>query len=589
MSRGQLKNSAESMRTGIKAPLVALVLAGSLALVAGCSSSGSTSSTTAPPTTASAATITSASQGDQSAIQTEVNCINAYAPVEANNFLNYAVAIGAPEVTDSAHSGTQPCATFSGSMTGNNQVAQYLSKQIYPGLLQMVVFGGPKAAFAVGGAPGTAIASYTKGPYVVRFNPADGKQIWKTFLPTLSGQWIAAPSVAVLKGGWVDVATGPTVYKLNPSTGAIVAQVQQPILAGQPVDANFDGFQVSPDSQGTILLKSQMRPTGCTTQGNQAMQSCQAQYGAQPNTTVVAVNPNTLKNEAALQLNQPIIARPTVVPHGNETYIYLAGNTKGVRVIWNPQKKTLTQDMTWNPTYVLPGEGPGDAPVPLGNWVLYNTNAGSGATTPECVTAVAQSNASDIHTICPWGMTLPAGVSSNATASLSVDTQNNMIFIQNLLERRVFAVRLNQSTGAMTAVWSRPDWTTSDYFASVGPKNNRVVVSQYMNPTFNGSQIQTGSYTESVIWVSENTGKTLAMSAYNGPTEIAWFPMPGYAGRYYTLSNKGTLNIYAVSSCKSTSTAALQPPSTTTCATGTNGIPAPIENPKLPAQPTASG
>ena len=55
-------------------------------------------------------------------------------------------------------------------MKGNNQVALYQSPTQYPGGIQIVVQGGPTAAFLLGGSPGTA-ASYTGGPYVARFEP----------------------------------------------------------------------------------------------------------------------------------------------------------------------------------------------------------------------------------------------------------------------------------------------------------------------------------------------------------------------------------------------------------------------------------
>ena len=211
------------------------------------------------------------SSSGASAQAAQVNCIKTYAVKPANNYLNYAPAIGSPEVTDAIHSGLQPCASFANGVTGSAmkyQVAQFLSPTVYPGQVQLVIQGGPDAAFLVGGAPGSPIPSYSGGPYVARFDPATGAQIWRTPLPQLAGQWVAAPSGAVVKGGWVDVAVGPTVYKLDPKGGAIVASVQQPVLAGAAVDANFDGFAVAPDSTGTILLKSQSRSPGCPVQGN---------------------------------------------------------------------------------------------------------------------------------------------------------------------------------------------------------------------------------------------------------------------------------------------------------------------------------
>ena len=50
-------------------------------------------------------TTTSGISVDPAIVATEVACITQYAANSANNYVNYAAAIGAPEVTDSVHSG----------------------------------------------------------------------------------------------------------------------------------------------------------------------------------------------------------------------------------------------------------------------------------------------------------------------------------------------------------------------------------------------------------------------------------------------------------------------------------------------------
>ena len=432
----------------------------------------------------------SAAASKQSHIREEVACIHSYAANPANNFTNYAPAIGAPEVVDAVHSGLQPCATFAGGAnisTNKFQVAQDLSPTVYPGQIQMIIQGGPNAAFLIGGSPGTPIPYYSPSPYVARFNPATGAQIWRTKLPMATGQWIAAPSGAVVKGGWVDVVIGPKIYKLNPNSGKIVASATQPILDGEAIDANFDGFAIAPDSTGTILLKSQNRSTGCTIQGNQAMSMCIAQYGPQPDTTVVAIDPVTMANITAIKLSQPVAARPTLAADNGNTNMYLAGATRGVRVIWDPNTKTLREDTSWQPPYLLAGQTTGDAPPVLGKWVIFNNNASPPVKSPGvpvCAVAAKISDAANIHRICPWGTTIPAGKTSSAPSSFSTDPQTNLIFMQDQLMGGVFAVHLDQSSGQMKVKWSRPDWRTSDYFTASGPSNNRVLSSQHLSSDF---------------------------------------------------------------------------------------------------------
>jgi len=512
--------------------------------------------------------------------------MRSYAKDRANNFTNYAAAIGAPEVTDAIHSGLQPCATFTGTMKGKNQVAQFTSAQSYPGGVQIVTFGGPKAAFLLGGSPAIPISSYLDGPYVARFDPRTGRQIWRTSLPLPSGQWLLPGSMAVVKDGSIDVAIGPRVYKLNPSTGTITRWVEQTMLDGAQNDANLDGFAVAPDARGTILLKSQNRSTGCLIQGSGAMSGCIADFGPQPNTTFLAIDPVTLQTIASIKLDQAITARPIVTPHGKKTYIYLAGATHGVRIIWNPKAHTLTQDASWAPSYLISGQGAGDAPVLMGKWVIFNANAITSTTTHICATVVRQSNEDDIHRVCPWGVSLPKGASSEAPASFSTDPQNNMFFMQDVLVGGVFGVHLDQSTGALQVRWSRPDWRTSDYLVTMGSAKHRVVSSQYIDPTgFSVAALFNNGWRESLLWASEATGATVAQSAINGPTSLGWMYMPGYAGRMYALNSDGTFTIYLPLACSHSTTQSVSPASTTMCSTDNSTMRQPIEMPPLPPQP----
>ena len=499
------------------------------------------------------------------------------------HLMNYAIAIGAAEVTDNVHSSFQPCATFTGSMTGNNQVALYQSPTQYPGGIQIVVQGGPNAAFLLGGSPGSA-ASYTGGPYVARFNPLTGAKIWLTQLPIQTGQWIVAPSMGVISDGSVVAAIGAILYKLDPNTGQITYQVQQPVWGGgSVVDANFDGLMLSPSSDGSILMKTQNRFNGCTVEGNYAAQNCPgAQTIPLPATTVIAASPINLSNLAAITLQDyltsppgplNIAARPVVTSFNGTTYMYLAGPTTGVRVIWNPSKNTLTQDPTWMPIYVKTGQVQGPAPVVIGNWVMFTANGGNSFKTPTCATLVSQADPTIITSMCPWGginsltalngSTQPPTYSSLASANFSADPENSMIFMYDILLGGVTAINLNQTTGALTTAWSRPDWKISDYIQSIGPASSRVLISQYINQTslnnpFVNADWSTYNYQESVLIVDQATGHTLAQSANTGATSQEWMITPGYGGVLYSLSvgtSSGTytapghLNIMQVASC----------------------------------------
>ena len=488
-------------------------------------------------------------QGDVFANPIEEICIYNYSLDPAHNYVNYWKAIGAPEHTDNIDSGTQPCAVFTGSFDGSNQVQQFVSESTWASI-QFVVFDGPQGAYLQGG--GLAPPVYPGGQFIAKFNPSTGEQTWLTSTQNANDplQWIAFGSMGIHKNGYLYATAGPNIYKIDRATGSIVGSAQMKVLGMPATDANFDGFKLAPDDNGTILMKTQTRPIGCPLQGNGAMANCPP---PQPNTTVVAVDPDTLQTLDAILLDQEVTARPVVTQHNGSIYVYMAGMATLVRVIWDPTTQTLTQDSSWAPSYLLPGQKVGTAPDVLGDWVVSNTNASPGSV-PISVVAVNQDDPSKLVRINPWGTTLPPGIPASETpGSFGVDPENNMIFAQDWFVGGVFGIQLDQATGNMTVVWSRPDWVTSDYFSAIGPKDQRVLISQYLNPsvTFNQKAQCLAQnlcdYTEGVLWTNAATGETVAESSLSNPsTALGSLVNIGYGGLTYTMGNGGSLYIYKV-------------------------------------------
>ena len=509
------------------------------------------------------ATVVGCSGSSDGQPQGEVACMEQLVRDPANQLVHYPPAIGAGEHTDSIRSGSFPCATFTGDRNGPNQVVQSESETNY-GNIQFISLGGPDRAFLQGGGLGGP------GIFISRFDPSTGKEIWRTYLNNFdsNGQWHIAGSLMVLEDGSVGAAQGPDIWRVDPESGAILAYQQQPILGMPATDANFDGFHVAPDERGTILFKTQTRSAGCPIQFTQAIAGCQDQYGPPPDTTVIAADPKTLQNLAAIKLDQAIVARPIVTKHNGRIYMYMAGTKNLVRVIWDPIRNTLTQDTSWAPQYLLPGQGAGDAPGILGDWVISNTNGAAGSV-PMSVVAVHQDDPTRLVRINPWGTTLPPGVpASESPASFGIDPLNNMIFAQDWFVGGVYAIQLDQATGDMQVVWNRPDIRTNDFFESIGPAHQRVLVSQFQNPNWTPADVAGGqyNYTEGVIWLDQATGKTLAQSSYDNPSTAPGVPQnPGYGGRIYTMGNQGTIFIYQVAPCSTTAATPAVPQSVTHC------------------------
>lgn len=476
--------------------------------------------------------------GSKTLMTNEVFCINRYAS-STSNYLHYFPAIGSPEHTDNVHSGVNPCATFTGSLTKENSVETFTSTTTYESV-QFIVFDGPDGAYLQGGGLGTS----AKGLFVAKFNPSTGEQIWITYLndPQPSDQWIAFGSIGIVKDGSIMTSAGPTIYKLDADSGDILKSADMTVLAGGATNANFDGFVIAPDDVGTILMKTQNRPVGCPTQGNGAIVSCQAKYGPQPNTTVVAVDPSSLKTINAVLLDQSITARPVITTYKGLIYMYLAGTSSAVRVLWDPDSQTLSQDFSWAPQYLQPGGTGGTAPGVMNDWIVLNSNV-QGGKVAQTITAVNQADESQQVTIKPWG---DINVTASETpASMGVDIDNNMFYVQDWLVGGVYGIKLNQVDGSMEVVWSRPDWRTSDYFSLVGPADQRVLISQNILAS-NLTLLLGGNYTETVLWANASTGETLAQSKSTASTALGSLPNLGYGGRIYMMGNAGSVFIHKV-------------------------------------------
>ncbi|MCX5609458.1 hypothetical protein OHB39_18015 [Streptomyces sp. NBC_00047] len=490
--------------------------------------------------------------GDLNAIPKEVACMKSYAADPANNMVNYPPVIGAPEHTDAIHSGVYPCATWTGDSKGPNQVFTYKSETNYPGGIVFVTFAGPNDAYLIGGTSGLEV--YAPGPYVSKFNPSTGREIWRQPLLNINinGQFNPAPSMAVGKDG-LYAAFGAHVYRLDPTSGAILAHQEVPMLDGPQSDANFDGFHILPDPQGHILLKSQNRVPGCRTYGNYALASCPGSPNANPKTTMAVLDPVSLEVVNEIKLSQAVVARPIVTTWKDTIYTYIAGTETILRIRWDPQAKKLTEDTSWAPKYLLKGQGAGDAPAVVGKWIISNNNAAPSKTVPICAFAVSQDDPNDSSRLCPWGTTLPvrgASVSTSA-AAFSTDPANNLFFMQDWLVPGIWAVHIDQATGDMKVKWQRDDITMGDYFAAIGPADQRVLLTQNLiDNTPAKAFAEDSNYQETLMWLDENTGKTLAQSTPHSATTTGSLINIGYGGRVYMMGTQGSLFIFQVAPCK---------------------------------------
>jgi hypothetical protein len=456
------------------------------------------------------------------------------------------------EGVNAQRSNSAPCASWTGNYTNpsDNQVLAYQAPAPVGGTQNNMVTGaGPEYFYTYCcGSANQASYGINQGHAVAEINARTLQIVWKTPLDNwhASGQWDV--------GSGIDYVTGPSgkpallipyghrIAKLDPATGKILANVNLPVGAGtNPLDVNYETIIPTPD--GTAITKTQTRPATtekssssapCTTQGFTAMSSCK---GKQPLSQVTAIDPDTMKILSSITLPQEVGGRNTIGVYNGRTYMYMTGNTKELRVIWNPATKKLTFDNSLQVSYLKKNQAPGSAPCMLGKWVMFNTNSGPAHVSPQII-AVSQGNPNNIHriTAIPYGN----GPVSFWPSKLSCDPTTDTVYQADTGLGKIAAVHLDPATGNLKLLW-RADQRTFSFFTTYGPSSQRVVLSTNIN--ISNPQdvfgVGPGVYGEQFVWRQAATGKVLARSGYYDSMSQGILPTPGYGGLWYMLQTDG--------------------------------------------------
>jgi len=454
------------------------------------------------------------------------------------------------EHADSARTHLAPCASYTGeTKDNNNQVYTYKTPTKLGGSIYDAVTGDPQHLYAYGGGDGSLMKSgLNQGHFLASLDARTLKIEWKTVLDNanVSGQWNVLSGVNYPSDGNLFVGYGGRLAKIDPDTGEVLANIELPTGPADAKGLNFETIIAAPD--GTIITKSQTRPatkgtssssSKCTEQGFNAMNDCK---GKQPNTEVVAVNPDTMKVLDAITLPQEVGGRNPLSVYKGHVYTYLTGNTNVLRAEWDPDTQQLTYDKSWYPSYLKKGQGPGAAPCIMGKWVVFNTNAAP-AKVPLSVVAINQGDPKDLHRIEP----LPLGDSpvSVIPSMIACDTENNLIYTVDFGPGTLAAVKLDPKTGELTKVWGPVDQRTFSFTTLIGPKDERVVVGTNIKVT-NPDELKDITYTEQMVWRDAATGDVLARSNYVDAMTQGNLPTPGYGGLMYMLQQYGDITAFQV-------------------------------------------
>jgi hypothetical protein len=451
----------------------------------------------------------------------------------------YYPSLNGAEISGADRSGCFPYASFTGSMTGPNQVFAWRSEDDYNGVTFLCT-REPGELFLCGGNLPEAKPPVLPGPYVAKVDPTTGKQIWRTYVENanVSGNWIGVNNLNILANGTIVTSWSNQTALLDADTGRILRTGSVPSGEAPPGDSHFKHLTVAPE--GTLILKNQTRPADITDQGTMAMVKGVRKHMKLPPSIFVAVDGQTLEVLDTAQL--PELA---ATPHGITMFdgriaIYTCADEHAYRFFWDPDSKKLSLDESWVVSYLAEGQSTGDAPGIMGDWITIQTN-GIGGKVPSSVVAINQHDPSRMTSVEAFGP-LKKLQMSFAPPKTCIDLENDMLYAADAGVGKVAGIILDQGTGEMTIQFVVDD-TTLTFQPLIGPKDQRVLVLSNMKgniPKMNALlDVVTGHYTEQVTWREAATGRILAESDFFEPLTFNSLIVPGYGGRMYYPTNTG--------------------------------------------------
>jgi hypothetical protein len=447
----------------------------------------------------------------------------------------YYSSLNAAEIADSQRSGLFPCATFTGSWDSPNQVFAWRSADDYQGI-SYINNRKPGELYIVGGEYPTPDDPLPAGPYIAKADATTGREIWRTYVDNqnVSGRWIGTSNLNILENGKIPQAWSNQIVLIDSDTGEILKHNTLPTGDVPAGNVNFKHVTVAPD--GTLILKNQSRPLGCTLPGTMGIIKCAAQGMPMPNSHLVAVHPDTLEVLHHIELPEPAASPHIVTMFEGKIAIYF-GMTKSVRrYFWDPRKKTLSPDESWVVFPIQEGQTATAAPSVIGDWISVQINGLFTNKVASSVVVINQKDATKQQVIFPFGELKP-GEWSFAPPKGLTDPENGMIYSADMGMKKVAGIKLDQETGKLEVAFV-VDAITNTFQPLIGPKDRRVLLLTNIRLASESQSIQEAvftlnRYTEQVTWRDAATGRILAESDFFEPLTINSLTPPGFGGRVY--------------------------------------------------------
>jgi hypothetical protein len=454
----------------------------------------------------------------------------------------YYASLNGAEISDSERSGLFPCASFLGSRDGANNVYAWRSGDDYPGI-SYINNRRPGELYIVGGEYPTAEDPNMAGPFVAKADATTGRQTWRTYLDNLnaSGRWIGNANLNILDNGKIAFAWSNQIVLIDADTGQILKHNTLPSGEAPLGDVNFKHLTIAPDR--TLILKDQTRPVGCTLQGTMAIIKCGMEGMKQPNSVLVAVNPDTLEVLDMLQLPEPASSPHIITTFEGRIAIYIGMNVSARRYFWDPRTKKLSADESWVIYPIQKGQTTATAPSVVGDWVGFQLNGAGSDTVASSILVANQKDPNKKQIIFPFGE-LKKGDWSFAPPKAGADPENSMIYSADMGMGKVAGIKVDQATGELKVAFVIDD-ITNTFQPLFGPKDRRVLLLTSMKRNVEKEPLKaaffTGNYKEQLTWRDAATGKIIAESDFFEPLTMNSLTPPGFGGRVYfpTAEGKG--------------------------------------------------
>jgi hypothetical protein len=446
----------------------------------------------------------------------------------------YYSSLNGAEISDSERSGRFPCATFTGSFDGPNQVYAWRSETDYPGISYMNN-RKPGELYLVGGEYPTLDDPNMVGPFMAKADATTGKEIWRTYLDNLnaSRRWIGNANLNILPNGNIALAWSNRIVLIDGDTGQILRFNTLPSGAAPAADVNYKHMTIAPDR--TLILKDQTRPLGCKLQGTVAIIKCAAEGMKQPNSQLVAVDPETLEVLHDIELPEPATSPHIITMFEGRIAIYISMDTMVQRAFWDPATRKLSLDESWVIRPIRKGQSAPAAPTVVGDWIVAQLNGIGSDTVASSVVVSSQKDPTKTQIIFPFGE-LKKDEWSFAPPKNGADPENNLIYSADVGMRKVAGIKIDPATGELKVAFV-VDATSTTFQPLIGPKDKRVLLLTNMKLNVAKEPVKgalfTENYREQLTWRDAATGKLLAESDFFEPLSINGLTPPGFGGRIY--------------------------------------------------------